>query len=68
MNCVGGHGDEEDIIRKRVSGEIDQQLAREKKDFSKTHRLLLLGKTHLCVHTARMYGTGQLVIRLVVNV
>ena len=48
MLCTGRNDTDEDIVRKRVSGEIDQQLARERKDFSKTHRLLLLGKT---VHT-----------------
>ena len=52
MLCTGRNDTDEDIVRKRVSGEIDQQLARERKDFSKTHRLLLLGKT---VHTVCVY-------------
>lgn len=33
----------DDIVRKQHSHEIDRQLARDKKEFVKTHRLLLLG-------------------------
>ncbi|RZC37743.1 guanine nucleotide-binding protein G(s) subunit alpha-like [Asbolus verrucosus] len=33
----------DDIIRKQHSNEIDRQIARDKEDFVRTHRLLLLG-------------------------